>query len=329
MNSLYGASANSYFRFFDPRIAEGITVTARLILQYVKKHTDIYLSKMLKKEKEYVMYADTDSVHLCLNDIIEKNYKDKTDREICSILNKIGEDLISKEIQRICDNLGDRLNMFDKSKLSFKREFIATRGVYIAKKRYCLNVLNSEGVDYDPPKLKTMGVEIVRSSTPKYVRKNLKQAVDIILNKTEDDLIEFVDKIKKEWYTLSYNEIAFPRTANNISKYSDDNYTWKSRSPVHVKASILFNKLLDEHKINHVETIKDGNRMMFLYIKEPNPYNNNAIAYTDEIPESFDIIKYIDYDIMFEKAFLQPLKAILEAGGLKYEKPNTLEDLFS
>lgn len=328
LNSLYGASANPYFRFFDLRIAEGITITARLILQYVKKHTDIYLSKLLKNEKEYVIYCDTDSVHLCLKDIVEKNYKNNTDREICNILSKIGEDLISKKIEKICSNLGDRLNMFDKSKLSFKREFIATRGVYIAKKRYCLNVLNSEGVDYDPPKLKTMGVEIVRSSSPKYVRKKMKEAVDIILNKTEDDLIQFVEQVKNEWYKLPYQTIAFPRTANNISRYYDKDTRWKIRTPVHVKASIIFNELLKIHNINDTEYIQDGNRMMFIYIKEPNPFNNNAIAYIDEIPEVFNIIKYIDYDTMFEKAFLQPLKAIINASGLKIEKTNTLDDLF-
>lgn len=319
MNSLYGASANYYFRFYEPKVAEGITTSARLILQYVKKNLDEYFNKIFKTNKEHVIYCDTDSVHICLEELVKERYSGKDEREICKILDKIGEDVITKKINEICSDLGDRLNLFDKSKLSFKREFIATRGVYIAKKRYCLNVLNSEGVDYYPPKLKIMGVEIARSSTPKYIRKTLKEAVNILLTSDNDSLIKHIDKIRAEYFTLPYKDISFPMTCNNIDKYIDNAGRWKSGTPVHVKASILHNLLLKQHGLDYIEPIKDGEKIRFLYIKEPNKHNNNAIAFSSIIPKEFDLYEKLDYDTMFEKSFMIPIKRIIDPAGWETE----------
>lgn len=327
LNSLYGAMGNEHFTYYDTRIAEGITSTGQMIIRNCEININKYLSKILKEEKEYCFYCDTDSLHITLDKLVQKHYSSFDNRKISHILSDICKDVLSPEIDKYCNDLSDYVNLYT-NKISFKREFIASRGIYTAKKRYCLSVYNSEGVEYDPPKDKIMGLEIVRSSTPTIVRKKLKEAVNIILNKDNDDLIEYVASFKEMWVKLPYNQIAFPRGINNLMKY----YTggaFAKKTPVHVKAALTYNYLLQKHNVDGYEPIKDGDKIKFLYLYEPNLANNNSIAFFDTIPKEFGIDKFIDYNTMLEKTFLAPLRKITGIIGWQAEVKASLEDLWA
>lgn len=330
MNSLYGASGNVYFRFHDKRIAEGITMTGQYIIRYVAKKLNLFLNKLCDtKDVEFSFYSDTDSTYLTLNHVVDKFFKDKKDVEKVELLDKICNDKISTVIDQACKEISDKLNFFD-NKITFKREVIADNGIWIAKKRYALNVHNSEGIQYTPPKLKVLGMEIVRSSTPASVRDALKEAVSIVLTKNESDLRTYVQNLEDRWLKLKYSDIAFPRSVNNISKYFDNNSIYKKGTPIHVRGALLFNHLLNVKNIGHLyQKIQEGDKIKFLYLKEPNPLNSHVITFNGEIPEQFGINNYINYDLMFEKAFLEPLNTLVQIVGWSAKEQATLDGLFS
>ena len=211
-----------------------------------------------------------------------------------------------------------------------KRECIAERGIWTAKKRYILNVWDNEGVRYDVPKLKMMGIEAVKSSTPAPCRGYIKECLNIIMSGTEDDVIEFVEKKRQEFYKLDIYDIAFPRSANNISKFQNHNTIYGKGTPLHIRGCILFNhyvKTRDLH--NKYNFIQDGDKIRYALLKKPNPINENVISFISELPKEFNLKDYIDYDTMYNKAFIDPMKAILDTIGWQTEKANTLESFFS
>lgn len=328
LNGFYGAIANKYFVYFDTRIAEGITLSGQTIIKNAEVHTNKFLSKMFKREYDYCYYSDTDSLHITLGYLVNKVYSDLSKREISHLLSTICEDVLTPEIKRICSELGDYLNLYAKEKISFKREFIASRGIYTAKKRYCLYVYNSEGVEYDPPKPKITGLEIVRTNIPKICRNNLKKSVVICLSEENDDLIKFIADFENEWKSLTYFDIATPTGVNNILKYNDSDETFMKGTPKHVKAAITYNRLLKQFNFTDRELIKDGDKIKYVHLIEPNPYGNETLAFIDSIPDEFDVQKYIDYDTMLEKSFLSPLKKITDAMGWKIKQESSLEDWF-
>lgn len=327
LNGFYGAIANKYFVYYDPRIAEGITLSGQLIIRNAEVNVNKYLCKLLNKEYDYVYYCDTDSLHITLNDIVKEHYSHLNKREISHILSQICEEKLTPKIQKICSNLGEYLNLYNKDKISFKREFIASRGIYTAKKRYCLYVYNSEGVEYDPPKAKIMGLEIVRTNIPRICRDKLKESVILCLSKENQDLKDFVDNFKNEWYQLSYADIASPTGVNNLFKYRDEN-GFKKGAPGHVKAAYTYNNQLKKHNLSNLELIKDGDKIRYIYLIQPNPLGNDTVAFFDNIPKEFNVEKYVDYDKMLNKSFIAPLEKIAGALGWDIEEKATLEDLF-
>ena len=327
LNGFYGAIANRFFVYFDPRIAEGITLSGQLIIRNAEVNVNKFLSDLFKKEYDYCYYCDTDSLHITLNQLVKKYYSDLDKREVSHILSKVCEDVLTPQIGKICSDLGDYLNLYSKEKISFKREFIASRGIYTAKKRYCLYVYNSEGVEYDPPKPKIMGLEIVRTNIPRICRDKLKEAVVICLSKENKDLMEFVSDFKEKWKDLSYAEIASPTGVNNLFKYKAESGFMKG-TPCHVKATYTYNNLLKKHNLSNYEYIKDGDKIRYIYLLKPNPFGNDAIAFFENIPKEFNVQKYVDYDKMLSKSFLAPLDKIASAMGWDIEEKATLEDLF-
>ena len=329
LNSLFGAWGNEYFRYYDARIAEGITMTGQYIIQEVGKALNDYLNKVVGTNgHDYSFYSDTDSCYISLEPLVRKFYGNLDRDKIISVLDRICEEKITEAINKSCDQLADYTNAFQK-KIIFKREAIAERGLWVAKKRYALNVYDNEGVRYKDPKLKVMGLEIVRSSTPAPVRESLKEAVRLCLTTDEKTLQSFIATTRLNFNKLAPEEIAFPRSVNGLVKYTSRADIYSKGTPIHVRGALMYNHLLEKNKLTKkYETIQEGEKIKFLYLKQPNTIRENCIAFIGKIPKELDISKYVDYNTMFEKSFLEPLNQIVDGLGWSTEPKATLEDLF-
>jgi len=330
LNSLFGAWGNEFFRFYNSDIAEGITLTGQYVIQRIGKTLNDYLNKICGTENyDYSFYSDTDSCYVTFDPLVEKFYKNMPKEKIVEVIDKVCKDKIEKVLDKECTQLAKDTNAFEQ-KIFFKREAIADRGIWIAKKRYALNVYNNEGVQYKEPKLKVMGLEIVRSSTPEPVRNALKEAVKLVLNYEEKDLQAYIANFEKAFSKMPPEEIAFPRTCNGVEKYSDKSNIYKSATPIHVRGSLLYNFYLKQNNLDKkYQEIKEGDKIKFIYLKEPNTIKENCIAFIAGIPVEFNLQKYIDYDTMFEKAFLEPLTTILNSVNWSAKQKASLEDLFA
>jgi DNA polymerase elongation subunit (family B) len=330
MNSLYGAMGNKFFRYYDNRIAEGITMTGQLVIRTVARSLNKFLNMQIGAgNKDYSFYSDTDSTYITLDDVVKKHYSNLSTEEVVEALDNYCNELIQPAINEATESLSDYINVHQR-KLKFKREIIADRGVWIAKKRYAVNVHNSEGVAYKEPKLKVMGMEIVRTSTPQSVRDRLKKAVNIVLTKDQDALRAFVKQAEQEWKKLSIADISFPRGVNGLSNYYDKTTIFKKGTPIHVRGALLYNYLLVEKEITKKYTrIQEGEKIKFCYMKEPNPLGTHVISFVDQLPPEFHAEDYVDYDTMFEKAFLEPLNSLLSCVGWSIKEKASLEDLFA
>jgi len=290
-----------------------------------------YLNKILKTEGVvYVIASDTDSISLNMGPLVERIFKgrEKTTEGVVSFLNKICEMELEKYIESSYQELADYVNAYDQ-KMQMKRENIADRGIWTAKKRYILNVWDSEGVRYSEPKLKIMGIEAVKSSTPAPCRKMIKDALKLMMNGTEDDVIDFIEKSKKEFKSLPPEQISFPRSVSDVVKYKSSSNIYEKGTPIHVRGALLFNHYIKEKKLtNKYSLIQNGEKIKFCYLKKPNPFHENVISYIQDFPHELGIDKYVDYDLQFEKSFLEPMKTILDAIGWNIEKTANLESFF-
>jgi len=330
LNSLFGAWGNEYFRYYDSRIAEGITMTGQYIIRKVGTALDVYLNKVVGTHgHNYSFYSDTDSCYISLDPLVRKYYSNLPRDKLIDVLDKICEEKITETINKSCDGLADYTNAFQK-KIIFKREAIAERGLWVAKKRYALNVYDNEGVRYKDPKLKVMGLEIVRSSTPAPVRESLKEAVRLALTTDEKTLQGFIEHTRILFNKFEPEQIAFPRGVNGLMKYTSGADIYAKGTPMHVRGALMYNHLLRKNKLDKkYELIQEGEKIKFLYLKEPNHIRENCIAFIGKIPKELDLDRYIDYNTMFEKSFLEPIKQIIEGLGWQTEVTATLEDLFT
>ena len=332
LNSAFGAMGNQHFRYFDQRIAEAITTSGQLSIKWIEKEINRYLNLILKpeEEKDYVVAVDTDSVYICMDDLVKQvygdNIEDKT--KVINFLDKVCAEQMEKIIDKSYDKLRNYVNAFEQ-KMVMKRENLADKALWTAKKRYIMNVYDSEGVRYEEPKLKMMGIEAIRSSTPSACKEKMKNIFKIIMNGTEDDVITYIDDFRKEFMTLGAEEIFFPRSVRGLEKYHDSAHLYKKGSPVHVKAALLYNKLLKDKKLtNDYPVIKDGEKIKFAYLKKQNIVGGDAIGIMNQLPPELELEDYIDYDKMFEKSFVEPMRVILDAVGWQTEKVSTLESFF-
>ena len=330
LNSLYGALANQYFRFYDDNIAEGITMTGQLVIRDTAKALDNYMNKVCGTEDEtYSFYSDTDSCYVTCKNMVENFFPDKGTEKTVELLDKIGTDKIEPAIDQAMSKLANYTNAFE-NKIFFKREVIADKGIFVAKKRYALNVLDDEGLRLIKPKLKVMGLEIVRSSTPAPIRESLREAVRLILTSTQEELHSFIENTKEGFHNMTAEDIAFPRGCNNMAKYHSQSDIYTKGTPIHVRGGLLYNYYVGKLDLNlKYEQIQEGDKIKFLYLKEPNPLKENTVAFVTKLPKEFGLQKYIDYDLVFQKAFLDPLDNILKPIGWTTEPQASLEDLFT
>jgi DNA polymerase elongation subunit (family B) len=331
LNSAYGAIGNEHFRYFRLEIAEAITLSGQLSIRWIENKMNEKLNKILKTNNvDYVIASDTDSIYLNLGPLVETIYADreKTDEGIVGFLDKVCQVELEKYIESSYQELATYMNAY-KQKMVMKRENIANRGIWTAKKRYILNVWNSEGVQYKEPKMKIMGLETARSSTPQYYRDKLFEAFKIIITKTNDDLINYIEFVKQDTRKQDYVNIAFPRGCNGMTKYKDNHDIYKKGTPIHVRGSLLYNWYVRKNKItNKYPIIQEGEKIKFIYLKSPNPLQENCVSFFSDIPKEFNVDKYIDYQKQFEKSFLEPLKNVLECIGWNHEKKISLLSFF-
>ena len=332
LNSAYGAIGNQYFRYYKLENAEAITLSGQVSIRWIENRMNSYLNKILKTEDvDYVIASDTDSIYLNLGDLVDRVYegREKDGASIVSFLDKVCEMELEKYIDSSYEALAKYVNAYDQ-KMFMKRENIADRGIWTAKKRYILNVWDSEGVRYEDPKLKMMGIEAVKSSTPAPCRDMIKSALKLMMNKTEDDVIEFIEKCRKEFRKLPPEDISFPRTASNVEKYKASSTIYAKGTPIHIRGALLYNHYVKEYKLdNKYSLIQNGEKIKFCYLKKPNIIHENIISFIQDFPHETNLAKYIDYDLQFDKAFLEPLKAILDAIGWSVEKTVNLESFFT
>ena len=332
LNSAYGAIGNQYFRYYKLENAEAITLSGQVSIRWIEGKMNGYLNKLLQTEDvDYVVASDTDSIYLNMGPLVDKFFSGKSDDKaaIVSILDKICQEKLEPFIESSYQKLADYVSAYEQ-KMQMKRENIADRGIWTAKKRYILNVWNSEGVQYTEPKLKVMGIESVKSSTPAPCRKMLKDAFQILMTGTEDEMIKFIDTKREEFKKLPPEEISFPRSVSDVIKYKAHSEIYIKGTPIHVRGALLFNHYILKNKLdNKYSLIRNGEKIKFCYLKKPNSIHENVISFIQDFPKELGIDKYVDYDLQFEKSFLEPLKAILDSIGWSVEKTVNLELFFS
>ena len=332
LNSAYGAIGNQYFRYYKLANAEAITLSGQVSIRWIENKMNQKINQILKTEDvDYVIASDTDSIYLNLGPLVDAVYegREKTNESIVSFLNKICEMEFEKYIESSYEALAAYVNAYDQ-KMFMKRENIAERGIWTAKKRYILNVWDSEGVRYEEPKLKMMGIEAVKSSTPAPCRTMIKDGLKLMMNGTEEDVIKFIDDCRAKFKTLPPEEIAFPRTVSNVKKYYNYTDIYVKGTPIHCRGALLFNHYIKKNKLDRkYSLIGNGEKIKFIYLKKPNIIRENVISFIQDFPHELGLDKYIDYDLQFEKSFVEPLKAILDAIGWNVEKTVNLELFFT
>jgi DNA polymerase elongation subunit (family B) len=331
LNSAYGAIGNQYFRYYKLANAEAITLSGQVSIQWIMNKVNSYLNKILKSgDVDYVIASDTDSLYINMGPLVENVFagREKTTQGIVSFLDKVCQVEFEKYIESSYQELADYVNAYEQ-KMNMKRECVAERGIWTAKKRYILSVWDSEGVRYEEPKLKIKGIEAIKSSTPAPCRKMLKDSFNIMMSGSEDNMINFIDQCREKFKSLSPEEIAFPRSASDVQKYSSSSDVYIKGTPIHVRGALLFNHYIKKNKLNNkYSLIQNGEKIKFVYLKKPNTIHENVISFIQEFPKELNLDKYIDYELQFEKAFLEPLKIILDTIGWSVEKTTTLDSFF-
>jgi DNA polymerase elongation subunit (family B) len=330
LNSAYGALGSQYFRFYDLRMALAVTTAGQLSIRWIEHKLNGYMNSLLKTDDDYVIASDTDSIYLKLGPLINK-VCDTTQPILKTIqfMDRVCENKIQPFIDKSYKELADYVHAYDQ-KMQMKREALADKGIWTAKKRYIMNVYNNEGVQYNEPQMKVMGLEMVKSSTPSAIREKMSESIKLMLSGNENDIHEFIEKFRQDFRKLPPEEISFPRGLNGLAKYSDPVTLYKPSTPIHVKGAILYNHFLEENNLTKkYPLIREGEKIKFAYLKMPNHFRNTVISYPSRLPNEFGLDNLIDYDMQFEKAFIDPIKIILDCMGWKIEKVSTLDSFFN
>jgi DNA polymerase elongation subunit (family B) len=329
LNSAYGALGSQYFRFYDLRMALGVTTAGQFSIRWIEKKLNNYLNNLLKTNEDYVIASDTDSIYLRLGPLVNKVYSEKTDvNQIISFMDRVCEYKIQPYIDQSYQELATYVHAYAQ-KMQMKREALANKGIWTAKKRYILNVYNNEGVAYKEPQMKVMGLEMIKSSTPAAIREKMKQTIKIMINGTQEDLHTFIEDFRQEFKKLPPEDISFPRGVNGLKEYADSVMMYKKGTPIHVKGAILYNHYLKQMNLTKTYAlIQEGEKLKFTYLKQPNPFKDTVISFPNRLPKEFGMHDYVDYDMQFEKSFLEPIKVILDCMNWTIEKQNSLESFF-
>ncbi len=331
LNSAYGAIGNQYFRYYDHREAEAITTSGQLSIRWIENKMNAYLNHLLKtKDEDYIIASDTDSIYINMSGLVKRLGDNLDKTKVVKALDKFCEEKVEPYIDTCYAELAEYMNAYQQ-KMFMKREVIADKGIWTAKKRYILNVHNSEGVQYAEPQLKIMGIEAVKSSTPAVCRSKIKQALNIIMSQSEKELRTFVNDFRQEFEHMPAEKIAFPRSVKGLKKYMDSNSIFRKSTPMHVKGSLIYNHILHEKKLlTRFQEIQEGDKIKYVLLRKPNTHQTNVISFLTKLPPQFNFHSVIDYETQFQKSFFEPLKFILEAINWKVDASgmNTIESFF-
>ena len=333
LNSGYGALANVWNRWFRREFAEGITSSGQLTTRWIERKLNTYLNKLFKTDAvDYVIACDTDSVYIRLDNLVDsiftKEQQQAEKDKVLKFMDKVCLEKLEPYIDKCYDELADYVNAFDQ-KMKMKRECIADKGIWTAKKRYILNVYNQEGVQYAKPKLKMMGIEAIRTSTPAVCRGAIKEALEVIMNQTEADLQKYVADFKSRFVKMPFEQVAFPRSVKDLDKYKDASSVYAKGTPINVKGALIYNHLLRSMKLDKkYEAVANGQKIKYSYMRVPNPHRCSVITCPDKLPSEFGLDAYVDHEKQFDKSFLEPIKTIVGAIGWQVEKQASLEDWF-
>ena len=330
LNSAYGALGSQYFRFYDLRMALGVTTAGQLSIRWIEKALNEYLNKLLKsKNEDYVIASDTDSIYLRLGELVDSVFKDKSNTNaIIAFMDKVCEQKIQPFIDKSYQELASYVNAYAQ-KMQMKREGLSDKGIWTAKKRYILNVYNNEGVQYKEPQIKVMGLEMVKSSTPAAIREKMKEVIQLMMKGSESDVQEFILNFREQFKKLPPEDISFPRGLNGLTDYADSVMMYKKGTPIHVRGAILYNHYLKKYDLlKKYPLIQEGEKLKFTYLKVPNHFKEDVISYPGRLPKEFNLSEYIDYETQFNKAFVEPVKVILDCMGWQVEKQNSIESFF-
>jgi DNA polymerase elongation subunit (family B) len=337
LNSAYGAMGSQYFRFYDLRQALGITTAGQLSIRWIEYKINQYMNKLLGTDEDYVIASDTDSIYLRMDVLVDKVYgtgaknsvSPNIDKQkVISFMDRVCEDKIQPYIDASYKELADYVHAFDQ-KMQMKREGLSDKGIWTAKKRYILNVYNNEGVQYAEPQMKVMGLEMVKSSTPSIIREKMKEVIKLTVIGNESQVQEYIAKFREEFKSLPPEEVSFPRSVNGLSTYANAGSIYTKGTPIHVRGALIYNYFLAKYDLTKkYQKIQEGEKLKFTYLIQPNPFGDNVISYPSRLPPEFGLDNYIDYDLQFDKAFLDPIKIILDSIGWQSEKTNSLADFF-
>jgi DNA polymerase elongation subunit (family B) len=333
LNSAYGAMGSQYFRFYDLRIALAVTSAGQLSIRWIENKLNEYLNNLLKTEIDYVIASDTDSIYLKLGPLVEKvcgsgGKVSMPTNKVIEFMDSACEEKLQPFIDESYKELAEYVHAFDQ-KMIMKREALADKGIWTAKKRYILNVYNNEGVQYNEPHLKVMGLEMIKSSTPYAVREKMRQLIKLIMVSDESEIQDFISEFRDKFKSLPAEDISFPRGLNGLTDYADSVTLYRKGTPIHVKGAILYNHYLKQLNLtNKYPLIQEGEKLKFTYLRTPNPFKDTVISYPTRLPKEFGLQEYIDYDTQFEKTFLEPIQVILNCLNWKAEKQATLESFF-
>jgi len=328
INAFYGMLSNKYCRWYSVDLAEAVTLSGQLAVRWVADRINKYLNKVLKTvDVDYLVGGDTDSCYFTLEALVKKlGITDK--KEIVKALEKFYNNHLDKVIKDAFEELHVYMNSY-KNKIRMARENIADRAIWTGKKHYALSVMNSKGITYDEPKLKTVGLETNRSSTPMICKDYLKKSIKLIMTTDEDTVVKYIEEVKKDFFTKSFKDISTPGTANNLKGYQSSSNIYLKGSPYHVKGALVYNDFLVKKKLDKkLPLVKSEDKIRITYLKMPNPTFSEVISVVDELPEELGLDQYIDYQRQFEKNYLTPITTILKAVGWEPNKSATLDDIF-